>query len=147
VIKTVTLRRKAAHWYVCLSCEVEAAPLPATGQSVGIDLGLTHFLTTDTGATVENPRPLKKARRKLRGLWDVFKGGKSGTLWYYRALVDAYRSVMRSSLIDELGRAVDDLERVAGERGPVEEGTASLPTDLFHVNPTDAPDLGIRNQD
>jgi len=65
-IKTVTLRRKAAHWYVCLSCEVEAAPLPATGQSVGIDMGLTHFLTTDTGAAVENPRPLKKAQRKLR---------------------------------------------------------------------------------
>lgn len=90
---------------------------------------------------------LKDLRGGRTGLWEVFKGGKSGTLWYYRALVDAYRAVMRSPLIDELGRAVDDLERVAGERGPVEEGTASLPTDLFHVNPTDAPDLGIRNQD
>lgn len=65
-IKTVTLRRKAGHWYVCLSCAVEATPLPTTGQSVGIDVGLTHFLTTDTGATVENPRPLKKAQGKLR---------------------------------------------------------------------------------
>ncbi|MDQ2831375.1 MAG: transposase [Chloroflexota bacterium] len=60
------MRRKAGHWYACLSCEAEVAPLPATGQSVGIDMGLTHFLATDTGATVENPRPLKKAQRKLR---------------------------------------------------------------------------------
>lgn len=65
-IKTVTLRRKASHWYVCLSCQVEATPLLATGQSVGIDVGLTHFLTTDTGTTVENPRPLKQAQRRLR---------------------------------------------------------------------------------
>ncbi|HZS89267.1 MAG TPA: transposase [Chloroflexota bacterium] len=65
-IKTVTLRRKAGHWYVCLSCEAAAAPLPATGASVGIDVGLTHFLTTDTGATVANPRPLQEVQRRLR---------------------------------------------------------------------------------
>jgi len=41
-------------------------PLPATGQSAGIDVGLSHFLTTDTGATVENPRPFKQAQRRLR---------------------------------------------------------------------------------
>ncbi len=66
VIKTVTLRRKAGKWYVCLSCEVGVAPLPATGQSVGIDVGLTHFLTTDSGETDPNPRPLRTAQRKLR---------------------------------------------------------------------------------
>ena len=53
-------------WYVVFSCAVEATPVPATGQAVGIDVGLTHFLTTDTGATVENPRPFKRAQRRLR---------------------------------------------------------------------------------
>ena len=66
-IKTVTLKREVGKWYVVFSCDVgEAVPLPRTGQSVGIDVGLTHFLTTNTGATVENPRTLKAAQRKLR---------------------------------------------------------------------------------
>ena len=65
-IKTVTLKRECGKWYAAFSCKVEDAPLAATGQGVGIDVGLTHFLTTDTGATVENPRPLKDAQRKLR---------------------------------------------------------------------------------
>jgi len=66
-IKTVTLKREVGKWYVVFSCDVgDPVPLPATGQSVGIDMGLTHFLTTDTGATVENPRPFKKAQGRLR---------------------------------------------------------------------------------
>jgi len=66
-IKTVTLKREGDKWYVIFSCDIGAiTPLPATGQSVGIDVGLTYFLTTDTGATVENPRPFKKARGHLR---------------------------------------------------------------------------------
>lgn len=78
-IKTVTLRRKAGHWCACLSCQVEAAPLPTTGQSVGIDMGLTHFLTTDSGATVENRRPLKKAQGKLRGAQRALARCKRGS--------------------------------------------------------------------
>jgi len=66
-IKTVTLKREVGKWYVVFSCDVgDPVPLPATGQSVGIDVGLTHFLTTDTGATVENPRPFKAAQGTLK---------------------------------------------------------------------------------
>src|SRR3954453_10892597 len=48
-IKTVTLKRVGQRWYVVLVCEVDVVPLPATSQAVGIDLGLTAFLMTDTG--------------------------------------------------------------------------------------------------
>ena len=65
-IKTVTVKREGLTWFVIFSCEVEAAPLEQTGCSVGIDVGLTAFLTTDTGETVTNPRPLKNALRRLR---------------------------------------------------------------------------------
>jgi len=67
VIKTVTLKRECGKWYVVFSCDVGAVvPLEQAGQSVGIDVGLMHFLTTDIGETVANPRPLKNALRRLR---------------------------------------------------------------------------------
>jgi GTP pyrophosphokinase len=54
-------------------------------------------------------------------VWAHFKGGREGTLWYYRALVLAFRETggARPALIDELDRVVSELERVAGSRaGP-----------------------------
>jgi len=65
-IKTVTLKREGLKWFVVFSCECEAVPLEQTGRSVGIDVGLTAFLTTDTGDTVANPRPLKTVLGTLR---------------------------------------------------------------------------------
>lgn len=50
-------------------------------------------------------------------LWERFKGGRDGTLWYYRALVDAYRKSPPGGdgrrLVDELDRVVTELERIA----------------------------------
>jgi putative transposase len=40
--------------------------LSATSQAVGIDLGLTSFLMTDTGKPVEHPQPLRAAQGRLR---------------------------------------------------------------------------------
>lgn len=49
-------------------------------------------------------------------LWDRFSGGRDGTLWYYRALVDAYREGGPSPLADEIDRVVSELERLADEQ-------------------------------
>ena len=50
-------------------------------------------------------------------LWSRFTGGREGTLWYYRAVLDAYRSAGLSGfLIDELQRTVDELHELAGAR-------------------------------
>jgi putative transposase len=65
-IKTVTLKRVGMRWYVVLVCEIAVVPLPATGQAVGIDLGLEAFLVTDTGMPVEHPQPLRTAQARLR---------------------------------------------------------------------------------
>jgi putative transposase len=64
--KTVTIRREADGWYACISCaDVPIAPLPATGQETGIDVGLKVFLVTADGETVENPRHYRSAERRL----------------------------------------------------------------------------------
>lgn len=58
-------------------------------------------------------------------LFERFRGGKDGTLWYYRAVVDAYRQAGSGGyLLEELERTVTELERLAGARplAPLPQG-------------------------
>ncbi|WP_405576134.1 transposase [Streptomyces sp. NBC_01167] len=49
-----------------MACDdVPAGPLPATDAATGIDMGVTHFLTTSEGAHVENPRHGKRNAEAL----------------------------------------------------------------------------------
>jgi putative transposase len=64
-IKTVTIKRECGKWYVIFSCEVEAQPLPATGNAIGIDLGLQYFIATSDGEVVEPPKFLRESEKKL----------------------------------------------------------------------------------
>lgn len=43
-------------------------------------------------------------------LWDRFRGGKEGTLWYYRTLLDVYREASPSPLVAELEQVLNDVE-------------------------------------
>lgn len=45
-------------------------------------------------------------------IWQRFTGGKIGTLWYYRALVEAFRQVKITPLVAELERVVVELEQL-----------------------------------
>jgi GTP pyrophosphokinase len=47
-------------------------------------------------------------------LWGRFNGGRDGTLWYYRSLVEAFRRAGTAPMVDELDRVVTELERLAG---------------------------------
>ena len=49
-------------------------------------------------------------------LWQRFTGGKEGTLWYYRALVAAFRAAGSNAVVEELDQVVSELERLAGKR-------------------------------
>ncbi len=53
------------------------------------------------------------------GLWKRFTGGREGTLWYYRALTDAYAAAGTNAVVGELDLAVRKMESLAGKR---EEG-------------------------
>ena len=46
-------------------------------------------------------------------LWSRFTGRRDGTLWYYRAMVNALRSAGSSPVVEELDRVVSELERFA----------------------------------
>lgn len=51
-------------------------------------------------------------------LWDRFRGGRDGTLWYYRALVGAYENAGNTPLVEELDRVVTEIERLANSVAP-----------------------------
>lgn len=66
-IKTARVIRKAGHWYVSFACEVEQPePLPSTGQSVGVDVGVASLVTLSDGTKVDNPKWYRASQAKLR---------------------------------------------------------------------------------
>lgn len=45
-----------------------------------------------------------------------FRGGREGTLWYYQSLVSEFGKQGRDPLLDELGRAVEELAGLVGKK-------------------------------
>jgi len=68
-IKRVRVVKRADGYYgqFCIDAERRVS-VEATGHAVGIDLGLSHFYTDSTGATVENPRHLRRSEQALKHL-------------------------------------------------------------------------------
>jgi putative transposase len=55
-VKALQLKREHRRWYVIVIAESAPVPLPATGRTVGVDLGVARFLTTSDGEVTANPR-------------------------------------------------------------------------------------------
>ena len=54
------------HWYASMVCsDVRRQVLPGTGQSVGVDVGITTFATLSTGEAIHSPRPYRAAQAQL----------------------------------------------------------------------------------
>jgi (p)ppGpp synthase/HD superfamily hydrolase len=67
---------------------------------------------------VHNARSLyHDLRREGSVVWDRFKGGKEGTLWYYRHLVEAFLPYddQYPALVHELNHLVEKIIRLAKE--------------------------------
>ncbi|MCS7459956.1 transposase [Paenibacillus doosanensis] len=65
-MKTCTVTVKNSRYYVCLSCEVEAQPLPKANHCVGVDLGVKHLAATSDGQRFAAPNYLRNSEAKLR---------------------------------------------------------------------------------
>lgn len=69
-----------------------------------------------TADKLHNARSILADLRSLgEDLWPRFNGGKEGTLWYYRALVEAFRAAGSNPIVEELDRVVGELERLASK--------------------------------
>jgi (p)ppGpp synthase/HD superfamily hydrolase len=56
---------------------------------------------------------LEDVRREGGATWARFKGGKAGTLWYYRSLADLFQSRLSSPRAAELDRVVAEMEALS----------------------------------
>jgi putative transposase len=66
-VKFLQVKREYRRWYVIVITETEAAPLPATGRAVGVDVGVARFLTTSDGEIVANPKFFAAAAETISG--------------------------------------------------------------------------------
>lgn len=78
-INRTTVRECADGWYVCLCVETNIEHLPKSENSIGIDVGIKSLLVTSDGQTVENPKHLYKAERKLKRLQRAVSRKKKGS--------------------------------------------------------------------
>lgn len=66
-IKTVAVKRSGDRWYACFSLDgVPNRPLATTGQSVGVDLGITTFAALSTGEMIAGPRANRAGAAAVR---------------------------------------------------------------------------------
>ncbi len=48
------------------------------------------------------------------GVWDRFKAGRDGQLWYYRQLAGRFAELLPGRMSVELSEVIAELDRVAG---------------------------------
>lgn len=97
-IKTVRIVRKHSGWYatLCLQSDVDIPDIPPHGRAIGIDVGLSYFLSTSEGRQVERPRFFNKLQRKLELLQRCLKRKQK-------------RSNARSKLIQKIGKVHEQI--------------------------------------
>jgi putative transposase len=81
-MSSITVSMTASgEFYAAFLCQREVEAPLYKGDAIGIDLGLSHFLTTSEGEKVANPRHLKQGlkrlKRRQRQLSRKQKGSKS----------------------------------------------------------------------
>ena len=61
---------KGGKWFVSVAVELSETtkPLPKTGKSVGLDLGITDLATLSDSTKIQAPKPLKNKLKKLQRL-------------------------------------------------------------------------------
>jgi (p)ppGpp synthase/HD superfamily hydrolase len=67
---------------------------------------------------VHNARMIVSSlKQQGESVWDCFKGGRDGTLWYYDQLVSIFQETGNGYLTDELTYWVREMNQLTGEPG------------------------------
>lgn len=143
--KQVRLKKEGEYYYLILSCEnVPRQPLPKTGKEVGIDLGISTFITGDNGLTVHHPQPLKQASNKLRAAQQTLSRKKKGSNNRYRAklrLAKAHQKIsnIRKDFLHKVAlQLVKDYDKIILEKLNIAKMLEAKGFEVNNNNITDA---------
>jgi putative transposase len=65
-LSTVTvIRRPSGRYFVSMVVDIQPAPLPDTGHSVGVDFGIARLATLSTGEHIANPKHSRRYEKHL----------------------------------------------------------------------------------
>lgn len=93
---SVTIIKDASgRYFASFVVQVDQEPLPELDTEVGIDLGLTTFAVLSNGKTIENPRFLRRAERKLRKAQQALSRKEKGSKNRAKARVEVARAHAR----------------------------------------------------
>ena len=82
---TVTITKdRAGRYFATLCLDETVAPLPSTGEDVGIDLGTEDLATLSTGEVVSNPKHLDRSLAHLARLQRTLARRKKGSGRWHR---------------------------------------------------------------
>lgn len=82
---TVTVIRKpSGKYFVSLVVDVQPAPLPETGESVGIDFGVSRLATLSNGERIANPKHLNRYQRRMKRQQQALARKQKGSNRYRR---------------------------------------------------------------
>ena len=65
-IKTCTIKKEIDKWFVIFTVETLPEPLDKTGESVGLDVGISAFATLSDGTQIDNFKYYESTQKKLR---------------------------------------------------------------------------------
>jgi putative transposase len=68
LVKQVTIKKFPTGYYMFITYNSDSPKLCQSGEAVGIDFGLSHFLTLSTGEKIEHPLFLNASLKRLRKL-------------------------------------------------------------------------------
>lgn len=82
----------------------------------GLKKASSSVILVSLADKVHNARSIYRDLKRVGPqVWDRFTGGKEGTLWYYRSLVNIFQPFQGQypMLVDELVQTLEDIERIS----------------------------------
>ncbi|MCP1384819.1 transposase [Runella sp. S5] len=92
-LKTAVIKKEDNGYFISVDFESQTEDIHpvSESQAIGLDMGLTYFLTDSNGCYVENPRHTKKYEAKLRIKRRALSRKKKGGNGYAKAKIELNR--------------------------------------------------------
>jgi transposase, IS605 OrfB family, central region len=93
--KNVVMSLRAGQWYISFKYEAPPPQVEKTGDVVGVDLGVNRLATCSDGRVFENPKPYRKARKRLARLQRRLSRKQKGSANRKKAVIQLARAHKR----------------------------------------------------